>query len=244
MDWRFSPTAVFGLFLLLFATGSRHTSAQVEVFVTPIPNAPFSGVVRVERSFVQPEGSVANLKSMHDIGRDSRGRIHNEARAMVPVSSVETPRVISIHLYDPQTRISTTLDPKERTFRTRTLNHPPATVPPSVRYGSPSDNGLPQNEFTKAEDLGVNDMQGLPVHGVREVQTIPGENGENKEIVITDECWYSEDLRINMMIKHNDPRKGTVRLSVTQVTRTEPDPALFEIPEGYKPVTAAGETNH
>ena len=244
MHWRFSPTAVSGLVLLLFATGAPHASAQVDVFVTPIPNAPFSAVVRVERSFVQPDGSVANLKSMRDIGRDSRGRIHNEARAMVPVSSTATPRVTSIHLYDPQTRISTGLDPKKRTFWTRTLNHPPATVPPSVRYGSPSDNGLPQNEFTKAEDLGVSDMQGLPVHGVREVQTIPGETGENKEIVITDEYWYSEDLRINMMIRHNDPRKGTVTMTVTQVTRTEPDPALFEIPEGYKPTRATGETNH
>jgi len=122
-----------------------------------------------------------------------------------------------------------------------TLNHPPATVPPSVRYGSPSDNGLPQNEFTKQEDLGVNEMQGLPVHGIREVQAIPG---ENKETVITDEYWYSQDLRINMMIQHVDPRERTVLLTVTQVTRTEPDPALFEIPEGYKPARAAGETSH
>jgi hypothetical protein len=158
MNWQISPTIVSGLVLLLFAAGALRASAQVDVFVTPIPNAPFSGVVRVERSFVQPDGSVANLKSMRDISRDSRGRIHNEARAMVPVSSTETPRVTRIHLYDPQTRISTTLDPKERTFRTMTLNHPPATVPPSVRYGSPSDNGLPQNEFTKEEDLGVNEM--------------------------------------------------------------------------------------
>jgi hypothetical protein len=241
MDWRISPPTVSGLVLLLFAAGAVRASAQGDVFVTPIPNAPFSGVVRVERSFVQPDGSVANLKSMRDISRDSRGRIHNEARAMVPVSSTETPRVTRIHLYDPQTRISTTLDPKQRTFRTMTLNHPPATVPPSVRYGSPSDNGLPQNEFTKEEDLGVNEMQGLPVHGVREVQTIPG---ENKEIVITDEYWYSQDLRINMMIKHDDPREGTVTLTVTQVTRTEPDPALFEIPEGFKPARAVGESNH
>ena len=241
MNWRISPTIVSGVVLLLFAAGVLRASAQVDVFVTPIPNAPFSGVVRVERAFVQPDGSVANLKSMRDISRDSRGRIHNEARAMVPVSSTETPRVTRIHLYDPQTRISTTLDPKKRTFRTRTLNHPPATVPPSARYGSPSDNGLPQNEFTKEEDLGVNEMQGLPVHGVREVQTIPR---ENKEIVITDEYWYSQDLRINMMIKHDDPREGTVTLTVTQVTRTEPDAALFEIPEGFKPARAVGESNH
>jgi hypothetical protein len=241
MDWRISATTVPRLVLLFFAAGALRASAQVDVFVTPIPNAPFSGVVRVERSFVQPDGSVANLKSMRDISRDSRGRIHNEARAMVPVSSTETPRVTRIHLYDPQTRISTTLDSKERTFRTMTLNHPPATVPPSVRYGSPSDNGLPQNEFTKEEDLGVNEMQGLPVHGVREFQTIPG---ENKEIVITDEYWYSQDLRINMMIKHDDPREGKVTLTVTQVTRTEPDPALFEIPEGFKPARVVGESNH
>jgi hypothetical protein len=53
--------------------------------------------------------------------------------------------------------------------------------------------------------------------------------------VITDEYWYSEDLRINLMIKHNDPRKGGVTMRVTQVNRAEPDTARFEIPEGYSP---------
>ena len=241
MGWRFSPTVFPGLVLLVLTTAVRHLSAQagVEVFVTPIPNAPFSGVVNVERSFLQPDGSVVNYKTIRNISRDSRGRVHNESRTFVPVSSAETPRVVRIHLYDPQTRISTLLNPKERTFSTRTLNHPPATVPPSVRYGSPTDNGLPQNEFTKEEDLGVHLREGLPLHGVRESQTIPA---ENKEIVISDEYWYSEDLRINMMIQHSDPRTGTITMTVTQVTRTEPDPARFEIPEGYQPVR--GETNH
>jgi hypothetical protein len=35
------------------------------------------------------------------------------------------------------------------------------------------------------------------------------------------------------MIKNSDPRKGTTTMTVAQVTRTEPDPALFEVPEGY-----------
>jgi hypothetical protein len=39
------------------------------------------------------------------------------------------------------------------------------------------------------------------------------------------------------MIKHCDPRKGTTTLKVIQITREEPDRALFEIPDGY---TAAG----
>jgi hypothetical protein len=239
MGWRSSPTVLPGLVLLVITGAAPCLSAQadVDVFVTPIPNAPFSGVVNVERSLVQPDGSVLNFKTIRDIGRDSRGRIHNESRTLVPVSSAETPRVLRVHLYDPQTRISTMLNPKERTFWTRTVNHPPSTVPPTVRYGSPADNGLPQNEFTKQEDLGIHQMEGLPVHEVRESQTIPA---ENKEIVITDEYWYSEDLRMNLMIKHSDPRTGTITLTVTEVTRAEPDPALFEIPEGYKP---AGTTH-
>jgi hypothetical protein len=151
---------------------------------------------------------------------------------------------VRIHLYDPQTRISTMLNPQERTFWTGTVNHPPSTVPPAPGYGSATGQGLPQNEFTKEEDLGVHEMEGLLAHGFRETQTIPAENGgTGKEIVITDEYWYSDDLRINLMIKHSDPRTGTVTMTVVQVVRTEPDPSLFEIPDGYKPATAEGRTN-
>ncbi|HEX4786422.1 MAG TPA: hypothetical protein VH350_18930 [Candidatus Sulfotelmatobacter sp.] len=70
---------------------------------------------------------------------------------------------------------------------------------------------------------------------LREIQTVPTEaSSRSKDIVVTDEYWYSDDLRINMVITHNDPRTGSVTMTVTQVTRTEPDAALFEIPEGYK----------
>jgi hypothetical protein len=79
-------------------------------------------------------------------------------------------------------------------------------------------------------------MAGLSAHRVRETQTIPAETiGTGKEIVITDEYWYTEDLRINLVIKHNDPRSGSVAMTVTQVTLSEPDPALFRIPDDYTP---------
>ncbi|HXR15773.1 MAG TPA: hypothetical protein VN777_06135 [Terriglobales bacterium] len=213
------------------------TASAQDIFVTPIPGVPFSGLVKVERSLTQPDGSIVNRKTMRDIGRDSRGRIHNESRALVPVSDIKTPQIESIHLYDPQTRISAMLNPQERTFWTQTVNRPPATVPPALFGASPTGDNLPQNEFTKKEDLGIRDIEGLPAHGIRETQTIPAESsGRGKEIVITDEYWYSDDLRINLMIKHSDPRMGTVTLTVAQITRTEPDPALFEIPHGYRRV--------
>jgi hypothetical protein len=139
-----------------------------------------------------------------------------------------------VHLYDPQTRTSTYLDPQKKTFWTEMTNHPPSTEPPTLRFASPPGGG-PQNEFAKEEDLGIREMEGVSAHGVRQTQTIPAESsGTGADIVITDEYWYSADLRINLMIKHSDPRTGSVTMTVTQIARTEPDPAMFEIPEGYK----------
>jgi hypothetical protein len=243
MRSRFSLSTVSWLFLLAVVAAAPRASAQVDVFVTPIPNAPFSGTIKVERSFVRPDGSIDSFKTLRDIHRDSRGRIYNESRRLLPASSTDTPQVVRILLYDPQTRISTVLFPQTRTFSSGTVNRPPETVPPSLLQASPTS--LPQNEFTKEEDLGIHEMEGLPVHGVREIQTIPAQSsGTGKEIVITDEYWYSADLRINMVIKHNDQRTGAVTMTVTHVSRLEPEPALLEIPEGYTPARAGQETSH
>lgn len=223
-------------FLSVFACLPR-CAAQggPDIFVTPIPNSPFSAVVEVERSVIRQDGSSFRLKSMRQIGRDSRGRIHNEARIAVPVSSTEMPQVIRVHLFDPQTLVSTWFEPQTRIFWSTTSNHPSATVPPAPRFASSGTQGLPQNEFTKQEDLGIHEMEGVSAHGVRETQTIAAEgSGTGKEVVITDEYWYAEDLRINLLIKHSDPRKGNVTLKVTQVSCTEPEAAFFEVPEGYK----------
>ena len=234
----FSPPAISWVVLLAVAIAGSVASAQ-DIFVTPVPNAPFSGVVNIERSHFRPDGSISTFKTIREIGRDSRGRIHNESRVLVLASDSKTPQLVRIHLYDPQSRISTYLDPQKKTFWTETVNHPPSTVPPTVRFASPAGNGLPQNEFTKEEDLGIHEMEGVQVRGVRETQTIPAENsGTGKEIVITDEYWYSDDLRINLIVRHDDPRKGSVMMTVAQIELTEPDPRFFEIPDGYKLATA------
>ena len=237
---RFSLAAFSGFLLLTIAATVLRTSAQVNIFLTPVPNAPFSAVVDVQRTRVRSDGSVFNLKSIRSMARDGIGRIHNESRTFIPATSTGTPEIEHIHLYDPRTRISTELDARTRTFYTQTMNHPPSTVPPTVRFGSPSGTGLPQNDFAKEEDLGSHEIEGVLARGVRETQIIPAEGNETgKEISITDEYWYSDELRINVVMKHNDPRTGTTTLTVTHITRGEPDPALLEIPEGYTRAGAA-----
>jgi len=238
MPARLSRTSLSSTVLLAVAILSSRASAQ-GVFVTPIPNAPFSGVVNIERTIVRKDGSVMQLKSTREVARDTRGRVHNELRPLIPVSSTDTPEVMSIHLYDPQTRISTEIDVRKRTFWTRTMDHPPSTEPPSIRFAAP-DGNAPPNEFTKQEDLGIREIAGVPAHGIRETQTVMDAD-DGKEVVITDEYWYSQDLRINLMTKHSDPRKGITTVTLAQVTRAEPDPAFFEVPQGYtRPGPQAG----
>lgn len=239
MNCRLSLTPGLYLLLLSFFVAAPAPAADAQlgpdIFVTPIPNVPFSAMIRVERSFIRPDGSVIDVKTVRQIGRDSRGRIYNETRTLLPASSSESPEIERIRLYDPQTRVSTTLNVREQTFWSMTVNRPPATVPPALIEATPAGNTLQQNEFTIKEDLGVHEVGGVPAHGVRETQKIPGDgNGAGNEITVTDEYWYSDDLRINLMIRHNDPRTGAVKMTVGQIQRPEPEPALFEIPAGYR----------
>jgi hypothetical protein len=204
-----------------------------DIFVTPVANAPFMAVVQVQRTIVQPDGKTQDLKTIRAIARDSQGRIYNESRQPVPVTENTTPAILVIHLYDPQTRTNIFLYPQQGTFRQNTLAHPPSTLPPDL-YATPAGNSFPQSQFVKEEDLGTRTLEGTPVHGVRELQTVPAGAKGGTDIVVTDEYWYSEELRLNLQVKHDDPRTGIVTFTVTQVSRTEPGPSVFQIPPGYR----------
>jgi hypothetical protein len=235
---RFSLGAFSGLVLLVSAANVSQASAQISIFLTPVPNAPFSAVVDVQHTVFRSDGSAVTLRSIRNMARDSHGRIHNESRTFVPANSTTAPVVEHIHLYDPQTRISTELDVPKHTYYTQTIHHPPSTVPPTVRFGSPTTAGVPANEFSKEEDLGTQEIEGVLARGVRETQIIAAESsGTGAEITVTDEYWYAEELRINLVMKHDDPRTGTTTLRVTHIVRAEPDPAVLEIPEGYTQLT-------
>ncbi|WP_263353606.1 hypothetical protein [Acidicapsa acidisoli] len=233
-----------GALLLGFAIAAPAVFAQArpDIFVTPVANAPFKGVVQVERSIVQSDGALVNLRTIREIGRDSQGRIHNESRMLVSVSDNVIPAIQSIHLYDPVSRTTAYLDPANKTFSTAIVNHPPSTEPPQL-LASPTARSLPQSQFTREEDLGMREIAGVLAHGVRETQEIPAEaSGMGKEIPVTDEFWYSDDLHMNLIVKHSDPRTGSVAMTVTQLNRNEPNPAFFAIPADYtqaKPVQGA-----
>jgi hypothetical protein len=210
-----------------------HAQSGGSIFVTPIPNAPFSGTVRVQRTIIEPDGSSLEVWSMREIARDNQGRIYNEFRPFVPIGSTTVPPVAVIHLYDPQNRMTEYLYPAQKTYRMTILSRPPATDTRDD-FASPTATAAPSSEFTRQEDLGYKTIAGLQVHGVRIVQTMTAEeSGTGQELTVTNEYWYSDALRLNLATTHNDPRTGSVTMTVTQIDRSEPNPALFSVPADY-----------
>jgi len=187
------------------------------VFVTPIAGAPFSAVVKIESTQTLADGTVDVRKTINNIARDSQGRIYNERRALVPPSFAGVPPLESGHIFDPQTRINTFLNPNTHLARQQTIPPPPKRATP------------------EGKDLGTEFMENVSVRGIQQTRTIPATvSGTGKDVVIVDEYWYSDELHMNMLTRHMDPRTGVQTVTVTQVRREEPDSAIFEVPSGYK----------
>jgi hypothetical protein len=207
------------------------------VFVTPVPNVPMSGTVELESTQVLTDGSTDVKKAFAHIARDSRGRIYNERRNFAPATYTGATPILSFHIYDPETRISVFLDPATHIARQTTLPAPEAD--PEAKPGRDS---RANNPLLQEEDLGSQTVENVVVHGIRKSRTIPAKaNGTWKAIVVVDEYWYSEELHLNIIVKHNDPRTGQQVVTITQVDRAEPDPAMFEVPSGYKVVDETPE---
>jgi len=190
-----------------------------------VPGVPFSAVVKIESTQVLPDGTSATRKSIATIARDSRGRIYNERRQLMPSTFTGTPQILSSHIFDPETRLSTFLNPYTRMARQMTIPQREATA------------SAPEHPFLKQQDLGTETMENFAVHGTSRSRTIPAAaSGTAKDLVVTDEYWYSDELHMNMLTRHEDARTGLQVLTITGVNRSEPDPAMFQVPPGYKVV--------
>jgi TonB family protein len=93
----------------------------------------------------------------------------------------------------------------------------------------------------RIESLGTQMVEGVAAEGTRQIQTIPaGAIGNERQIDIVSERWYSPELQMVILIKHSDPRYGETTQRLTNIDRNEPETSLFsvdgyEIKEGFGP---------
>ena len=210
------------------------------VFVTPIPNVPLLAVVNTQSSEILPDGTTLNRKTLSAIARDGQGRIFNERRPLIPASETATPPIISIHVYDPQTRISIFIDPQSHVAWQSTLNRPPSAVPPEVGSIPLAGSTLRQPVYQRRKIWARAGWRAWMFMEPATHRPSRRKTNGGKEVTVVDEYWYSEDLRLNMLAIHKDPRTGEQTTTVTQLNRSEPDPAIFEIPSGLQGHPAEG----
>lgn len=91
---------------------------------------------------------------------------------------------------------------------------------------------------TVVEDLGTTTIQGIEAHGTRYTWTTPaGAEGNDAPLVHSQEFWTATGLgfeRLTLRHIDNDPESGKSESELVKISLGEPDPALFQPPEGYE----------
>lgn len=94
---------------------------------------------------------------------------------------------------------------------------------------------LPSFPNHVVEDLGTRTIAGVEAFGTRTTNTVPaGERGNKLPLVSTTEMWRSEALDVTLLEIVDDPIEGKKRFEVTEVTQSDPDPAVFAPPANYR----------
>jgi hypothetical protein len=196
--------------------------------ILPVTGRPFSGSDSIDWTRTLEDGSVVATHQDAKLARDGQGRIYRENVTRFPANSDQKSMVKEIIILDPvaNTRMACLIAARQ----CGVTDYHEATS--SARQ--PADSFDDGKRKLSRESLGTDTIQGLNVVGTRETLTVnAGEEGNSKPFSSTEEFWYSPDLEVNLSVTRKDPREGTLVIHVVDVSRSEPDPSLFQVPANF-----------
>jgi len=203
----------------------------------PKPNAPFMAIAKTLWVQTLPDSSTVTHQNERVVARDMDGRIFQERRTFTPVPNPDNEQSIAY--------MSVYSDPVKHTLANCNPNlkvcnlfdyYNPVTAPEDPAGLQPD-----KRTFLTRENLGVDTFDDIEVQRSREIYTFFSQAiGNTKTILRTVEYWYSPQLGVNLQVKRHDPRDGDQTLWLTNITLSAPDPATFEIPQGYKIIDHRG----
>jgi hypothetical protein len=180
--------------------------------------------------------------------RDSAGRTRTERSvgAIGPLAGSGSASK-AVFINDPVAGMSYMLDATSHTARqipAMTNRHRPASdqsaaagaAQPQVKTES-ARGAMRQRAMAnvKTDDLGTQVIDSLAVQGKRTTRTVAAaQAGSERDIEVVTETWTSPDLQMVVMSKTSDPRFGESVYKLTNISRAEPDPALFTVPSDYQ----------
>jgi len=207
------------------------------IMVASVTGCPFSAALEVTQTQTLADGTHIQRKSKMLIYRDSLGRIRYDHYLLGPADQEIPEQPSYIEIYDPPAGFIYRLSPASA-VASRSRRVKPAT-PKSNPQPQPDKNSAASQtdrlKYTRvSEELGTQFIAGDLASGRRETITYPaGAEGNDRSFVVLSETWESSDLNLRLLMKNADPRSGDMEQRVTDLTRTEPDPSLFQVPSDY-----------
>jgi hypothetical protein len=213
-------------------------------------DAPFAATIKSTFEHKLADGNAIHSTIETHQARDAAGRTMTESEMGCGRDEDGQMRErLSVSVFDPVARMSmdwqvggSSVSKVVRVF------HHPEPVPRTARAplsaeelaksqkameAARAQQGQQRIEF-KSEDLGVRDFNGISAHGKRMTMTIPaGEEGNDEPLKVVNDTWRSNELALEMMEIHDDPRIGRTVTEYEELNRGEPDPSLFHPPAGY-----------
>jgi hypothetical protein len=189
--------------------------------------APYSAQRIMERVQTLADGTrITQTPQKTNEYRDSAGRTRAE---QVSTSDTGAERITLINIFDPVAGFRYTLDPEAHTAFQNSLSK---LAPKAATSVAPKQGESPQ---VSSDSLGTDFIDGVLIKGTRATTVYPvGSFGNDRPVTVVREKWISPELLVLVVQKVSDPRTGEFSSRLTNISRSEPDPSLFQVPAGYE----------
>jgi hypothetical protein len=204
-----------------------------------VKGAPYTATAITETTQVLADGNRIVNKSSAFLARDGEGRTRRE-ETMSNAGPLPLNPMKMVFISDPTTSSEYLLNMMEKTAD---IMKPETTKITTLEQRTAMDSKLKAEKVArpqelgeiKRESLGTEVIEGLSCDHLLATQTIPaGTIGNEQPLVITSETWAAPELHLLVMRKHKDPRFGETSYRLTNISRGDPDPSLFQVPGDFK----------
>jgi hypothetical protein len=205
--------------------GAKSTRSGIDGQSGPVLGRPLSASEVRHTEQVLSDGSRTNSSETEHFYRDSMGRMRTENST-------------GAVLYDPVAGYICDLNSGRKTYTKIPIRADSVvTIAAAANHWSSSSSSgqskqKPGGPVT--EELAPQFLNGVYAKGARVTTTIPaGTIGNDHDLKVVNERWYSDDLKLLLKSSNSDPRFGVTTYELTDISQSLPDPVLFQIPADY-----------
>jgi len=199
-----------------------------------VAGSPFSAEAVFETVQRLEDGNSIRRERKTRLFRDMDGRTREEILTNDGEHDPLEPRLVLIG--DPQADRTYLMNPRKKVYEQ--IAGPRSAEEYADRREEDERAEGERSEGPPWVEIGKRTIEGVEAVGTRRTQVIaPGRIGNEREIRIVSEKWYSPELRMDVLTTRSDPRRGVTTFRLANVRLTEPLPTLFQVPANYAGAT-------